>query len=183
MRSEKNDLEKLYSSWSDEDLIRSITLERDDFTEDAITTIEEILRSRDIPSERYDQIKAGILKRDKITNIVRSRSDRIPKTAKLLGLSHFAISFIVVVIVGISPFIGIHSEKEASEVLGWFSFVIWLIMLFLTIVDFPLALIISTMSNNDFMYGISLMIFGTIMWVCIGLLIHKFRPWYRYKKE
>jgi hypothetical protein len=56
MESVQNDLEKMYSSWSDEDLIRSITVERNDFSEDAIMITEKILMSRRIPDERYEQV-------------------------------------------------------------------------------------------------------------------------------
>jgi hypothetical protein len=118
------------------------------------------------------------MKKEKAMVDVRRGLHEVPKIAKLLGLYHLIVSFIMVAVIAIFP---------APGALGWLSFFIYVIGWFVVMIDFPISWIISDKmgakaTNDDLSFCIYLMIFGTIMWFCIGVLIHRARLWNKMKR-
>ncbi len=89
------------------------------------------------------------------------------KIARILALSHFAISFVVTLSIIMYP-----TESEL-ESLGWLGIFLYCMMWVLAILDFPVYFIPRPW-ESDAVYAFYIMIFGTIMWFLIGRLIDAF---------
>jgi len=81
--SNKKNFVELFSSWSNEELVIAATVRKDDYVQEAITAIQQILRKRGLTDGRIEEIRLRYIEKDlsKKKAVVQKRKKYLLNTA------------------------------------------------------------------------------------------------------
>lgn len=116
------DLRDLMSQHTDDELVKIITIDRDDYQSSTLEIAEEEIRKRNIDATIVEQIKSDLLA--KIEHQRKSDSMKVSPTTRFIHLVVDSIaSIIVVVILGfIFSFLIVPTNRILEVVYGYFMF-------------------------------------------------------------
>ncbi len=104
---------------------------------------------------------------------------KIPKLAKMLALVH--LIYASVFFISMSAYGLVWPNKE-----GNIPFIFIIMLMILSIIDYPLARLFeywSVIKSSSYLFFILLILFGTLMWFAVGLLLNKLVNRFRKAKH
>ncbi len=110
----ENELKKIMSSKSDEELIKIVTIERDDYQSLAIEIVEEEIRRRNIPASMIEKLKEDVMKKEKYK--VKIESNTVSKGIRFI---HFIVDSFIWFIVSFILTLPLNATKTRDMLLGY----------------------------------------------------------------